>query len=109
MPSNDCGQIGHSSGAVRGAACGTGCYSGLKLSQWKASCSTKTQSPGIERDVELSQPGSTASVPATPSAYPIFGTVQIIDRVGQLKPLKAEVDPGSPAPSSVENSWLGAY
>ncbi len=95
MPSNNCGQIGCSSGAVRNPACGTGCYSGLKLSQWKASCTSKTQSPRIKRDGESSQPG-TASAPLTPSANPLFGTVQIVNRAGQFRLLKAEVDLESP-------------
>ncbi len=95
MPSNDCGWIGCSSGAVRSPTSGSGCYSGPKLSQWKTSCTSKTQLPKMERDVKSSQLGTTA-VLVTPSANPLFGTVQIVNRAGQLRLLEAEVDLKSP-------------
>ncbi len=94
-PSNDCSRIGRSSGAARNLTGGSGCYSGPKLSSRKTSGKSKTQSPKMERDVESSQSG-TVSAPVPPSANPLFGTVQIINRAGQLRLLKAEVDPQSP-------------
>ncbi len=52
---------------------------------------SEMQSPGIEEDVEFSRSSSSTLLEATPSAVPLFRTVQIIDRAGQLRPLRAEV------------------
>ncbi len=70
--SNNCGQVGPSSGTVRG-------HSNQKPAQTEVLCGQKKQSPKVEKDVGVSRARSTAQSLVTPSAVPLFGTVQILN------------------------------
>ncbi len=84
-PCNNCSWVGHVSGAVWGC-------SNRKPAHSEVPCGLKKQSPKIGKDAEFSWASSAAQSLATPSALPLFGTVQIMNRAGKLMPLWAEVD-----------------
>ncbi len=86
--SNNCSQVGSSSGTVRG-------HSSRKPAQTEVPCKEKKQSPKDVKDVGVNRARSTAQSPGTRSAFPVFGAVQIKNRAGELKTLEAEVDPSS--------------